>query len=795
MCIKDFVKRITVLALSISMIIGLVTSVSYAESYDIRAIQIVHDGESGSFEVLVKDNDLYLSAEDYSVITRYKVSETDEEIRLSLGSKAVCFEIGKTAYYVTQGDKTYTYNNSGTIQNEGKNYISLSEALPWLNTNAYVKDGQLMINSDPYTFWELRGVTRNLFDLTGIDTGSKWTAAELVALNVFDNFINIRWQRFVPMFITDSRYDRTHTLYDLDNYKDCLMSLATDDTLFSEKVDGVLKKTKSVGKIAKSTEEVLGVDDEKKDEISRFLISLRDDSYYKDITTGNDVDIYDLWVGFDDLWQKAIVAGEVADGMTDVWSIVKCVETAQNAMPDYMRAVSYISTNIDDDNHILKETSEDANKAMKDAVPVALRKSLEIGSEKLKDIATNKIEDAVGGSFAATLSAVKTALKILWPSFMEAAEGIGKLGPYQDIMLTSMDLSTALASNGMEYDDINNSRSLMILACKASKEQFKILNNLKKAFGKKGFYDERIKQIDETIVKLALCESSVENDSIMNKETSSDELQKQLGNVELTEILTGDALYGTAFDCIGKSFSELENSYGKLSRLDYSEGSLYFTTSDNMELGFQYVGDGNPPVGSLCSSFIGSLDTVFNVPSNTSLNHLAEMLDQDFDESSLEYYSDVPYLNVVIWNISYDGREYKVMVGYDENHNIGDVTLFCESFTQPADTGHSMFDETIWTCVRGQSQAGQSLIKFHADETFSEYLYGSDEMISDAGTWFYDSINDTLYINDSASYASSGEEVYTKDGDSFRSIDPVEMMAGEDYMWIRPGTDDQGVFN
>ena len=272
-------------------------------------------------------------------------------------------------------------------------------------------------------------------------------------------------------------------------------------------------------------------------------------------------------------------------------------------------------------------------------------------------------------------------------------------------------------------------------------------------------------------------------------------LMTAMEGLDTSQFVSERGIYGIAFDCIGKSFSDLEKTYGQLERLDYSEGSLYFTAPNDIRLGFQYVGDGNPPEDSLCSSFIGSLDTVFNVPSNTSLNQLAEMLEQDFDESSLEYYSDVPYLNVVIWNISYDGREYKVMVGYDENHNIGDVTLFCESFAQPADTGHSMFDETIWTCARGQSLGGQSLIKFHADETFSEYLYGADEMISDAGTWFYDSINDTLYINDTASPASSEEEVYTKDGDSFRSIDPVEMMVGEDYMWIRPGTDDQGIFN
>ena len=190
---------------------------------------IVSDGNTRTYNVIVTDSDLYLNAEDFSEITRYDLTiNNDEEIRFALGSKAVYFQPNTKEYHVTQGDVVYPYTYSGTIQKEGNYYLPMSEVLPWLNTNTSVDNGRLIICNDSYSFWELRGSNIGLFDLTGIDTGSNWTAAGLVALNVFDNFVNVRWQRFVPMIVADSRYERTHTLYDVERYNDCLINLASD---------------------------------------------------------------------------------------------------------------------------------------------------------------------------------------------------------------------------------------------------------------------------------------------------------------------------------------------------------------------------------------------------------------------------------------------------------------------------------------------------------------------------------------------------------------------------------------
>lgn len=129
-----------------------------------------------------------------------------------------------------------------------------------------------------------------------------------------------------------------------------------------------------------------------------------------------------------------------------------------------------------------------------------------------------------------------------------------------------------------------------------------------------------------------------------------------------------------------------------------------------------------------------------------------------------------------------------------ERSNVNTLAEYRNELRKKEEEKSSLFNETIWTCRRGQTLGGQSLIQFHTDETFSEYSFGTDELVYDAGTWSYDSSNETLYLYDTALYDGS-EEVFVKDGDSFRSVDTVEMMVGEDYVWISPGTDNQGVFN
>ena len=275
------------------------------EKNEKKSITIESDGNTDVYTVIKTSDDLYLSAEDFSKITRYKYIDRDDFSSFSLGHKVIRFNKSEKNFLVKLGSYMQTYDYSGAITEDNVIYLPMSELLPWLNTNVSAKNDTLVINSDPFSFWEFSTINGDAIDVNeGVDFDSGWTVAGLATLNVFDTLVNVRWQKFVPMKAADSKYKSYDSLYDVQNYQNAFMDMACDDTLYSDSVNGVLKKTKNAGKLMKSAEEILGVDDAKRDDISKFLISLREDSYYKDIKTGNDIDVYDLWSEFDDKWQN-----------------------------------------------------------------------------------------------------------------------------------------------------------------------------------------------------------------------------------------------------------------------------------------------------------------------------------------------------------------------------------------------------------------------------------------------------------------------------------------------------------
>ena len=191
--------------------------------------------------------------------------------------------------------------------------------------------------------------------------------------------------------------------------------------------------------------------------------------------------------------------------------------------------------------------------------------------------------------------------------------------------------------------------------------------------------------------------------------------------------------------------------------------------------------DGSSEFAALADEFNKSQVIILSEPKNTDYILLKIKSVYEGDEwqdtciSELSVAEAAAGINVLVINASPSENDNN---DSDNNESIADSL--------------SLFDETVWTCSRGQTVGAQSMIKFHSDGSFSEYFFGTEQLENDAGTWYLDEESQTLHLFDDAAYTGGEEEIFVMDGDQFRSEEPVEMMGGEDYQWLSPATDDQG---
>lgn len=166
--------------------------------------------------------------------------------------------------------------------------------------------------------------------------------------------------------------------------------------------------------------------------------------------------------------------------------------------------------------------------------------------------------------------------------------------------------------------------------------------------------------------------------------TSDNRLNKlgdfgEIGNDE--EDTSTSGIYGVAFDYVGKTFGELDNEYGPLSQQASWNGAIYYTTSDERYVGFPFdldeTGDLADGDEAICTSYIGSISEILNVPEDASLQEVADLLGEDLDVDSLYYEPNTDMGNCVIWYTIYNDKEYKLIVDYDENIDISGATLVC----------------------------------------------------------------------------------------------------------------------
>lgn len=536
-----FVKRLVCCLIAVSIIIvQMPVADCFAESSTRKYITVVADGSEQTLLLYERNGTLFINTEDIPSITRYKIDEKDDKnIRCSLGSKSIVINKKDGSYGVYGLYLTALLAEgkfSDVISNGDEFYIPIEEILPWLNTNVSDAEGNLILTSDTYSIWELvsydeeRVSCYNIMD--GIDLNSGWTTSGLVTLSTIHTFFNTKWQRFIPMKAVDSRYERTTTLYDVENYKACLFDMADDDTLYSDKVDEVMKNIKNYGKVAGTLDEMFDIDDADRDNVASFLIGLRESTDFADITNNDVVDVYGAWTKFDDAWQDVAAVGEVAGAASKVLESAKKIEIVQKASPDYYRAICYLAENVADDNFILKTTAADTKEALESVMGTVMRDAM----SKCESLLTKGLEKGLGGEFTAITSVIKAGLNIVYPSFVKAAEEADKLSIYSDVMNESrVQADNLLHKENPTVVEINNARSLIELSYFASKSGKKITDNILKSIGKEKTMDKNIDSVEESIIKMALTSDSALNDSAEGKGEFQSKVKKALSKVNITE--------------------------------------------------------------------------------------------------------------------------------------------------------------------------------------------------------------------------------------------------------------------
>ena len=103
----------------------------YAETsennYQMIQVPVFNGNKTKTFEAILYEGDLFFSAEDYSLLTKYSYSAGEQKFKYSLGDKIIVIEPAEEK--MTIGALNYSGETGTIIQNDGKYYLSASHLL------------------------------------------------------------------------------------------------------------------------------------------------------------------------------------------------------------------------------------------------------------------------------------------------------------------------------------------------------------------------------------------------------------------------------------------------------------------------------------------------------------------------------------------------------------------------------------------------------------------------------------------------------------------------------------------
>ena len=197
-------------------------------NYHFLQVPVYNGNETKTFDAICHEGDLYFSAEDYCLLTKYSFTGGDQKIAYSLGDKMILIDPSEET--MTIGVLNYTGETGAILKKDGKIYLSASHLLPWMNVACNQVGYGLEIIPDGISLWEITNkldYNSYLFNLNEAMGDSAADVAGLCAMSIFDTLINIRWDRLVPVDGTVTGAMHGASLYDYKCYVSALSELGS----------------------------------------------------------------------------------------------------------------------------------------------------------------------------------------------------------------------------------------------------------------------------------------------------------------------------------------------------------------------------------------------------------------------------------------------------------------------------------------------------------------------------------------------------------------------------------------
>lgn len=505
--------------------------VSAEENHTFYKINI--DSGSGTIgeKAIVKDEEIYISADSFSNYTRFSF-DTENKTFLIKGQelkkafKSVVIDIDKKRMLVS-GKKFFNLSNCFEI--EGEIYLPLCQMLPVLNADIYeVKDNTIYISNNKLSLAEVLydfDISDYYFNISAEFYDMDWAALLTIVPNyVWDTVVNVR-------------FDRLDVLYnsgEYNDYKDAFSDFLSDDNLYlkamakeASAIDSTVEFFNKANSTAKDMKSVYGwVEAAGKSEISSetggvLLDSLK--AYYDsgELKTDDLKGLNDAWTG------EKISFGDCVEILTYVYTYATQVEDNRQMLNAVYNLDSKVSK---------KETARKAAKQVYDLYSDNIIPAL------YKEVATTVASDALEdlspiGIYTATAKVAGTVLETFMP--FEPGE-IAKLPVYSDVVLSAS--SKYRSYDTLTDENTNNLRLSLLLCMIASKKCFEVMGDV---FDEDAsYYNNKIEKIEQLIMGLYIAEENTEFDSFEHfekyKKVNLEKIEKSnffdnLPNMELSQ--------------------------------------------------------------------------------------------------------------------------------------------------------------------------------------------------------------------------------------------------------------------
>ena len=223
-------RRLLAILLCVAILLPCVcVGVNAKEDYTFYKINI--DAGSGTIgeKAIVKDGEIYISADSFSNYTRFSFDDETKTFlikgqELKKAFKSVVIDIEKKRMLVSR--KKF-FELSDCFKIEGELYLPMCQMLPVLNADIYeVKDNTIYISNNKLSLAEVLydfDISDYYFNISAEFYDMDWAALLTIVPNyVWDTVVNVR-------------FDRLDILYnsgEYNDYKDAFSDFLSDDNLY-----------------------------------------------------------------------------------------------------------------------------------------------------------------------------------------------------------------------------------------------------------------------------------------------------------------------------------------------------------------------------------------------------------------------------------------------------------------------------------------------------------------------------------------------------------------------------------